>query len=387
MIVEQIELKEAYNELKTFLVEVHKCVHTEIEDPPEGSKALDHFKQKRIEYKKYLFTMSNLVETLKSSSESLKKSVTEIIKISPDSYVDIQKQANEFLKECPYPKLVSEVTHLQCALKLLCDETSNKIGEIKNILYKQSKHVSPAIQADQSEGKEMKMKYLTSDDESDYIKKPIKQKKRPKSIDHRDQEVPLKNYENNREVSGLRSTDDLIQLVTTILKNNNEQNRTKFPELKIPTYNGERGEYDEFWAVFNQMVHTNTVFSPVEKFIYLTNCLTGRAANAIRGIKIIPDNYQQAIEIIRNKFGNKTNNEASIVQQLERVKSADYSSSNCRQVFENIQTLIQQLKSLGRDITEDDDPLWKQLIYKKFPASIRKKVFLKMQENNNIWKV
>uniref|UniRef100_A0A1I7WWM3 DUF1758 domain-containing protein n=1 Tax=Heterorhabditis bacteriophora TaxID=37862 RepID=A0A1I7WWM3_HETBA len=81
------------------------------------------------------------------------------------------------------------------------------------------------------------------------------------------------------------------------------------------------------------------------------------------------------------------NNEASIVQQLERVKSADYSSSNCRQVFENIQTLIQQLKSLGRDITEDDDPLWKQLIYKKFPASIRKKVFLKMQENNNIWTV
>uniref|UniRef100_A0A1I7WJH0 ING domain-containing protein n=1 Tax=Heterorhabditis bacteriophora TaxID=37862 RepID=A0A1I7WJH0_HETBA len=106
MIVEQIELKEDYNELKTFLAEVHKYVHTEIEDPPEGSKALDHFKQKRVEYKKYLLTMNNFAETLKSSSESLKKSVTEIIKISPDSYVDIQKQDNEFLKECPYPKLV-----------------------------------------------------------------------------------------------------------------------------------------------------------------------------------------------------------------------------------------------------------------------------------------
>uniref|UniRef100_A0A1I7WJH8 ING domain-containing protein n=1 Tax=Heterorhabditis bacteriophora TaxID=37862 RepID=A0A1I7WJH8_HETBA len=73
MIVEQIELKEDYNELKTFLAEVHKYVHTEIEDPPEGSKALDHFKQKRVEYKKYLLTMNNFAETLKSSSESLKK--------------------------------------------------------------------------------------------------------------------------------------------------------------------------------------------------------------------------------------------------------------------------------------------------------------------------
>uniref|UniRef100_A0A1I7XFE6 Uncharacterized protein n=1 Tax=Heterorhabditis bacteriophora TaxID=37862 RepID=A0A1I7XFE6_HETBA len=135
-------------------------------------------------------------------------------------------------------------------------------------LYKQSKHVSPAIQADQSEGKEMKMKYLTSDDESDYIKsqsnkEAVNESKllttdlSPKSIDHRDQDVPLKNNENNREVSGLRTCHNYN-------KNNNEQNKTKFPELKIPTYNGERGEYDEFWAVFNQMVHTNTVFSPVE---------------------------------------------------------------------------------------------------------------------------
>uniref|UniRef100_A0A1I7WLI9 DUF1758 domain-containing protein n=1 Tax=Heterorhabditis bacteriophora TaxID=37862 RepID=A0A1I7WLI9_HETBA len=278
MIVEQIELKEAYNELKTFLAEVHKSVHTEIEDPPEGSKALDHFKQKRVEYKKYLLTMNNLVKTLKSSSESLEKSVTEIIKISPDSYVDIQKQANDFLKECPYPKLVSEVTHLQCALKLLCDERNNKIEEIKNILYKQSKHVSSAIQADQYDGQEMKMKYLTSDDESDYIKsqsniEAVNESKllttdlSPKSIDHRDQDVPLKNYENNQEMSGLRSSDHLIQLVTTIIKNNNEQNKTRFPELKILTYNGDRGEYDEFWAVFNQMMQENNNIWTVKQML------------------------------------------------------------------------------------------------------------------------
>uniref|UniRef100_A0A1I7WJN1 Uncharacterized protein n=1 Tax=Heterorhabditis bacteriophora TaxID=37862 RepID=A0A1I7WJN1_HETBA len=81
-------------------------------------------------------------------------------------------------------------------------------------LYKQSKHVSSAIQADQSDGKEMKMKYLTSGDESEYIKsqsskevvnesKLLTTDLSPKSIDHKDQDVPLKNYENNRKRSGL----------------------------------------------------------------------------------------------------------------------------------------------------------------------------------------
>uniref|UniRef100_A0A1I7W7R7 DUF1758 domain-containing protein n=1 Tax=Heterorhabditis bacteriophora TaxID=37862 RepID=A0A1I7W7R7_HETBA len=92
------------------------------------------------------------------------------------------------------------------------------------------------------------------------------------------------------------------------------------------------------------MVHTNTAFSPVEKFIYLTNL------------------------------------NLEIKEIMKPV--------SCRQTFENSQTLIQQLKSVDRDVTEEDDPLWKQLLYKKFPAIIRKQVFLNMQEKSSIsWTV
>uniref|UniRef100_A0A1I7WVM8 Uncharacterized protein n=1 Tax=Heterorhabditis bacteriophora TaxID=37862 RepID=A0A1I7WVM8_HETBA len=239
--------------------------------------------------------MITLAETLTSRSESFKKGVAETMKISPNKHAEIDDQVNGILNEFPYPKLISEVSHLKCALELLCDKT-DKQQRLK------TKHVIDQV--------EKNRKYLTSDDEEIVSKvKPLLGEVHHKPTN----KEQFKSDEHNHEEKGVWSTTDLIQLVTAMTRNDSEQNRAKFPEL---------------------------------------------------------------------------DNEACIVQQLERVKAADQSSLSCRQTFESIQTLIQQLKSVGRYITEEDDPLWKQLIYKKFPATIRKQVFLNMQRKSSIsWTV
>uniref|UniRef100_A0A1I7WH34 Transposase n=1 Tax=Heterorhabditis bacteriophora TaxID=37862 RepID=A0A1I7WH34_HETBA len=64
------------------------------------------------------------------------------------------------------------------------------------------------------------------------------------------------------------------------------------------------------------MEHSNTAFLPKEKFLYLTNSSTDRAAEAIRGTRIIVENYQQTIGIIKVKVGNRQDNKACMAKQL-----------------------------------------------------------------------
>uniref|UniRef100_A0A1I7WRD9 Gag-pol polyprotein n=1 Tax=Heterorhabditis bacteriophora TaxID=37862 RepID=A0A1I7WRD9_HETBA len=63
------------------------------------------------------------------------------------------------------------------------------------------------------------------------------------------------------------------------------------------------------------MEHSNTAFLPKEKFLYLTNSSTDRAAEAIRGTRIIVENYQQTIGIIKVKVGNRQDNKACHIRE------------------------------------------------------------------------
>uniref|UniRef100_A0A1I7W8F1 Uncharacterized protein n=1 Tax=Heterorhabditis bacteriophora TaxID=37862 RepID=A0A1I7W8F1_HETBA len=125
----------------------------------------------------------------------------------------------------------------------------------------------------------------------------------------------------------------------------------KFPEIKIPQFNCSQDSFDEFWAIFNQMVHLNQQFTPIEKFVYLTSHLTGRAANAIKGIKIIPQNYELALDIILKRFGNMDSNQTNIVQLIKSIEPANRSPESCRD----------------------------EIIFEQFPVNIQEKLFLQIQ--------
>uniref|UniRef100_A0A1I7X2C2 Integrase catalytic domain-containing protein n=1 Tax=Heterorhabditis bacteriophora TaxID=37862 RepID=A0A1I7X2C2_HETBA len=253
------------------------------------------------------------------------------------------------LNECPYLDLI--------ALKLLRNEVSSKLETRKMVSSEQNREpIMDKIQIKEETSRPKQVDagsapdYFTSDEESDSsIRRRIAQKPKERTIKfHRNVNKPLKNQtpRDTKEsgntdpvITGAWSIEDLIKLVTTLTKNTNEGNRARFPEIKIPIYNGDKHKYEEFWAVFHQMVHSNISFSPIEKFLYLTNSLTDKAAEAIRGTRIIVENYQQAIDIIKEKF------------------------------------------AVGRDISKDSDPLWKEIIYDKFPSHIREKVYMAMKRD------
>ena len=62
---------------------------------------------------------------------------------------------------------------------------------------------------------------------------------------------------------------------------------------------------DDFWDSFESAVHRNPNISEVDKFNYLTSMLEHSTTAAIAGLSLTASNYNEAIAILKKRFGNK----------------------------------------------------------------------------------
>lgn len=75
------------------------------------------------------------------------------------------------------------------------------------------------------------------------------------------------------------------------------------PKLHIPTFSGDRRNWQAFWDHFGATIHSNLALVRIEKFKYLTSYLTGKAKAVIEGIRLAEANYDVAISTLTAQFG------------------------------------------------------------------------------------
>lgn len=64
------------------------------------------------------------------------------------------------------------------------------------------------------------------------------------------------------------------------------------PRMSFPHFAINAEEFQEYWAIFQTMVHENPSLNTVEKMIMLKESLIDKAALTIKGIRMIPENYE-----------------------------------------------------------------------------------------------
>ena len=72
----------------------------------------------------------------------------------------------------------------------------------------------------------------------------------------------------------------------------------KLPKLELPTYNGDRVNFKEFWDALEATVHKNMKFSNIEKFNYLKGRPPEPPKSAISGLSFSNGNDDVAITIL-----------------------------------------------------------------------------------------
>ena len=81
--------------------------------------------------------------------------------------------------------------------------------------------------------------------------------------------------------------------------------KVKLPKLVLNRFNGDLTKWSTFWDSSESSVHNNPSLSGVDKFNYLHTLLEGTASEAISGLKLTSANYEEAIAVLKKRFGNK----------------------------------------------------------------------------------
>ena len=144
-------------------------------------------------------------------------------------------------------------------------------------------------------------------------------------------------------------------------------NSIRLPKLEIPSFSGEKLKWAEFWDSFEAAVHVNTSLSDVEKLNYLMSKLTGEAKNSVSGIFLSNENYQVAVELLKERYGDKQAVVTSHYTEMINLKQAPNNSKGLRNLYNQVEKHLRSLKALDQDTDQD---LFISMITSKLPKDV-----------------
>ena len=88
-------------------------------------------------------------------------------------------------------------------------------------------------------------------------------------------------------------------------KDSASESKVKLPKLTMQPFRGDLTAWMTFWDSFEVAIHKNRSLSDIEKFNYLRSLLQGPALDAIAGLALTDANYNEAVQVLTSRFGNK----------------------------------------------------------------------------------
>jgi hypothetical protein len=100
--------------------------------------------------------------------------------------------------------------------------------------------------------------------------------------------------------------------------------------------------------MFESAVHNNASLTNIDKFNYLMSLLEGQALRAINGLAVTEENYQAAIDILRERFGNTQQLISAHMDELLKLQTCSgEKSSQLRYIYDKVSVNLRGLESLG----------------------------------------
>ena len=169
----------------------------------------------------------------------------------------------------------------------------------------------------------------------------------------------------------------------------------KLPRINVEKFDGDYLKFQEWWETYNAAVHSNPKINNAMKFNYLRGYLEGTAASTISGISLLCENYDEAIQLLKSRFGNK---QALISAHIDKLLNLPIVSANdtqkLRNVYDVIEVNVRSFKSLEVD-TQQLGPVLVQIVMQKLPDDIKllvsrhltSKSSTNSADSNNGWEI
>ena len=141
----------------------------------------------------------------------------------------------------------------------------------------------------------------------------------------------------------------------------------KLPKLEMTSYSGDKFKWTEFWDAFENAVHNNKKLSNIEKFNYLKSKLNGEAHRAVLGLTLSNENYEVAIGILKERFGNTQEVIDLHYNQMINLFPATNTTASLRGLLDKMETHLRSLEVLKQDVNQD---VFVSMIRAKLPEDV-----------------
>ncbi|XP_062534862.1 uncharacterized protein LOC134204054 [Armigeres subalbatus] len=126
--------------------------------------------------------------------------------------------------------------------------------------------------------------------------------------------------------------------------------RTKYPELKLPSFCGKLQDWITFRDNFKSLIHDNGDLSPIDKFNYLRASLRDEALLQINQVQVSAATYNIAWNILEAKYENHkliAHEHLKALFSVPVMKSESFDALNT--VLMTFKVNLQQLEKLGEN--------------------------------------
>lgn len=143
----------------------------------------------------------------------------------------------------------------------------------------------------------------------------------------------------------------------------------KLPKLDICVFGGDRLKWIEFWQSFETSIHNNRNLSDIDKLNNLRSKLVGEAESAISGLYLSNENYEVAVKILKERFGNLQETIDMHYNEMINLKPFDDKVTNLMCLLDSLDKHLRSLEVLEQDINQD---VFISIIKSKLPSNVIK---------------
>jgi len=154
----------------------------------------------------------------------------------------------------------------------------------------------------------------------------------------------------------------------------------KLPKITVPEFSGDVLKWDEFFELFTTAVDSQNI-SNTEKFQFLKQSLKGEAVNTICGLPLTSDNYVNALELLKSRYGSRRRILRAHVNAILNLESPNIKSfSSLRNFVDAVRRHVHGLNGQGIS-GENFEIFLSEILIIKMPVEI-KHSWSKLNEDN-----
>ena len=127
------------------------------------------------------------------------------------------------------------------------------------------------------------------------------------------------------------------------------QRKARLPKLEMKRFSGNICQWQEFWDCFESSVDGDQELAPVVKLNYLRGLLDGPAKAAVAGFESTNANYNEALEVLKERYGKRSVIQRSHINGIKSVNAVrdDEDILGLRRFQDTIEVHYRRLKALG----------------------------------------